>query len=988
MRKLYLLLALLLTFSSSAWADFDQPWTNAPSPWSNQAATGVPNAVTSLVTETDGTVYSSTVEAVRLDGDSRSITVGFTYTSGNYALRILGVELLNSSREVITASSVYQKKSAGNTNQGPVGAIYTLSTNGVTAGTYYLRYYVCVGSNENITGTNGIITVRGLNAADGTGLTNYKSITSLNDLSNNKLYLLKSGRSFGTTSNHYLLWNGTVAPNNLSCTYLSRNSMEFSATTTNFQFAIYKSGNAYYLYNMAAGKFVGNNNNNDGAIPMVKAPTNQVYFKASENGTYNWMLSTNNFSGALNAADKNNGVVNWSGGNNNKKDLGNCFNIIEVEGSNVSDDLQATLETYIGWSPKYNAINAAIASPSDVRVGAITNSSVATVSSACETFAETPNQSNYDAMVSAYENADKVTLSEGEVFTIQCTTTDRGYLAYSPSHSKTHAYLAGTGGGWASKFPAIDAEGVSIKWAYYVKDGKKYIYNYDNKVFIGAQNWIIPVNIPKYVTINPDTNNPIVHRICFEGNTGSMLSFSPGYNGIDAVRTYGDANDGGVQFYLVKTNDSPISTDVAAVAFEKAPLKKKLNEMGTLGTDMGQYHSDNENAQAIVDNANSVSNSDAATSGQVTAALADLNNLVLIINQPVAGKLYRFKSYVNTYLTSNTIQRADYQYYLLKTEDATASHDYPYTLFYLTEDKKLLSYQEGLKLGDFQGSASKNANNSWTMPGVGQAGAAFTFVEGTKVGTYKLRPGGNREICANQLSIYNESGKNYMVDAAGTGQTSDMYNWTIEEATWLPIPISDVYKFATFYSPVDLAISDYYYSQDARLKFYTATIGADDYVELKKVTDNIPAGQAYVVEYVEGSEYKKNCSYMKIASSAPELSPGNALRGSYETVAKPTNEGTIYTLQAAWVDQNNVSANEVAFRQYNGATIQGFRAYLPVANNVRIAGMRIVDGDVTRIEGVNAEESHKVDVYDLSGRRVQRATKGLYIINGKKVIVK
>ena len=206
--------------------------------------------------------------------------------------------------------------------------------------------------------------------------------------------------------------------------------------------------------------------------------------------------------------------------------------------------------------------------------------------------------------------------------------------------------------------------------------------------------------------------------------------------------------------------------------------------------------------------------------------------------------------------------------------------------------------------------------------------------------------------------------------------------------TWLPIPISDVYKFATFYSPVDLAISDTYYSQDARLKFYTATIGTDGYVELKKVTDNIPAGKAYVVEYVEGSEYKNNCSYMKIAPSAPVLSADNALRGRYETVAKPTNEGTIYTLQAAWLGENSVSADEVAFRQYNGATIQGFRAYLPVANNRQIAGMRIVDGDVTRIEGVNAEESHKVDVYDLSGRRVQRATKGLYIINGKKVIVK
>ena len=971
MRKLYLLLALLLTFSSSAWADFDQPWTNTPSPWSNQAATGVPDAVTSVKTESDGTVYSSTVEAVRLNGDNRSITVGFTYTSGNYALTILGVELLNSNQEVITASSVYARKRTGSNK---AGAIYTLSTNGVTAGTYYLRYYVCVGSNENITGTNGIITVRGLNAAAGTGLTNYKSITSLNDLSNDKLYWLKSGRSFGTTSNHYLLWNSSAAPNYLSCTYFAvdaEKTMNFSEESQNFQFAIYKSGNAYYLYNMAAGKFVGNNNNNNGAIPMVKAPTNQVYFKASENGTYNWMLSTNNFGGALNAADKNNGVVNWNDGKNETKDLGNCFNIIEVEGSNVSDDLQATLETYIGWGLKYNAINAAIASPSDVLVGAISTSGATAVSSACETFAETPNQSNYDAMVSAYENA-KITLNEGDVFTIQCKVSDRGYLAYSPSHSKTHAYLAGTGGGWASKFPAIDAEGVSIKWAYYEKDGKKYIYNYDNKVFIGAQNWIIPVNIPKYVTFNPDQNNPLIHRICFEGKTNTMLSFSPGYNGIDAVRTYGDVNDGGVQFYLVKTGDSPISTEVAAVAYEKAPLKKKLNEMPPVGTGVGKYNNDSKDAERIVADANSVSNSDAATSVQVTAALADLNALVLIINQPEAGKLYRFKNKAaNRYMKENG---KDQQ---MDMTDITDLHS---SIFMLREGNdidgqkafKLLSYTTGYYTKDTRanGATADNANS-----------VLFKESEAGNLGYYTLKT-----TYTAAPYIFGRTDNN-LVDRNSTYQANNC-DWQIEEVTRLPIPISDVYKFATFYSPVDLAISDAYYSQDERLKFYTATIGTDGYVELKKVTDNIPAGKAYVVEYVEGSEYKNNCSYMQIAPSAPVLSAENALHGSYETVATPTNEGTIYTLQAAWLGENSVSATEVAFRQYNGATIQGFRAYLPVAGNVRIAGMRIVDGDVTRIEGVNAEESHKVDVYDLSGRRVQRATKGLYIINGKKVIVK
>lgn len=229
-----------------------------------------------------------------------------------------------------------------------------------------------------------------------------------------------------------------------------------------------------------------------------------------------------------------------------------------------------------------------------------------------------------------------------------------------------------------------------------------------------------------------------------------------------------------------------------------------------------------------------------------------------------------------------------------------------------------------------------------------------------------------------------------MVDAAGTGQTNDMYNWTIEEAEWLPIPISTTYRFGTLLAPADWALvsSDASYAADGRLKFYTATIGTDGYVELKKVTDNIKAGDPYVVELVTEDRMSEGSQFMEIASSAPELEAENELRGSYETVAKPT--GTIYTLQAAWDEtaENNLSADKVAFRQYNGATIQGFRAYLPVANNVRIAGMRIVDGDVTRIEGVNAEESHKVDVYDLSGRRVQRATRGLYIINGKKVIVK
>lgn len=56
----------------------------------------------------------------------------------------------------------------------------------------------------------------------------------------------------------------------------------------------------------------------------------------------------------------------------------------------------------------------------------------------------------------------------------------------------------------------------------------------------------------------------------------------------------------------------------------------------------------------------------------------------------------------------------------------------------------------------------------------------------------------------------------------------------------------------------------------------------------------------------------------------------------------------------------------------------------------RLMSIEDADIDITGIGNVNAAEgSNKAnEIYDLSGRRVQKAAKGLYIVNGKKVLVK
>lgn len=64
------------------------------------------------------------------------------------------------------------------------------------------------------------------------------------------------------------------------------------------------------------------------------------------------------------------------------------------------------------------------------------------------------------------------------------------------------------------------------------------------------------------------------------------------------------------------------------------------------------------------------------------------------------------------------------------------------------------------------------------------------------------------------------------------------------------------------------------------------------------------------------------------------------------------------------------------------------KAYLAVPE-VEAAKGYPFGGDATGIEGLNINDNDNVnEVYDLQGRRVVRPAKGIYIVNGKKIVVK
>jgi len=136
---------------------------------------------------------------------------------------------------------------------------------------------------------------------------------------------------------------------------------------------------------------------------------------------------------------------------------------------------------------------------------------------------------------------------------------------------------------------------------------------------------------------------------------------------------------------------------------------------------------------------------------------------------------------------------------------------------------------------------------------------------------------------------------------------------------------------------------------------------------LTPVTE-IPAGAGVIIE-AAADNYK-----VPVIASATALT-GNDLKVSDGTVE---GNGTIYVLAN--------KTNGVGFYKLNdGQKVPAGKAYLVIA---AAAPEFVGFGDTT---GINATLNEGVEngiIFDLSGRRVANPTKGIYIKNGKKFIVK
>jgi hypothetical protein len=107
--------------------------------------------------------------------------------------------------------------------------------------------------------------------------------------------------------------------------------------------------------------------------------------------------------------------------------------------------------------------------------------------------------------------------------------------------------------------------------------------------------------------------------------------------------------------------------------------------------------------------------------------------------------------------------------------------------------------------------------------------------------------------------------------------------------------------------------------------------------------------------------------------------------------------GVTQRTQVLWnpsADVYNYILQSGEFKKASNGYLKPNRAYLSTSYNVSATSAReyleisFEDDDVTGVENVNRSTITNNQFYDLQGRKVEQPQKGMYIVNGKKVIIK
>ena len=314
------------------------------------------------------------------------------------------------------------------------------------------------------------------------------------------------------------------------------------------------------------------------------------------------------------------------------------------------------------------------------------------------------------------------------------------------------------------------------------------------------------------------------------------------------------------------------------------------------------------------------------------------------LNMPTAG-FYRIKGNTSSkYLAAGKASNGKFA--MTDAIDAT-------TVFYF-DGSKLVNYSTGM--------ANGVTASAWAWVTLENA-SAVEFQDGLTNGGYAIKTA--------TVYFYDNGDNSASADRGGnmtitTGTNARYTNWYLEPVTELPLTLADVSSYGvdgyytTMYLPVNVTVSD--------AKAYAVTDGSGNSLNVEELTDGfVPANTGVVLEGISTSATATVTTATGTVTSSLQGAVG-------ETATIPTDT---YVL--------SVANSKLGFYKFAGTELKGFRAYYVGASADPTRGFVLNFGGTAT--GINAATLNaNGNAYDLQGRRVNNAQKGVFIINGKKVV--
>lgn len=230
------------------------------------------------------------------------------------------------------------------------------------------------------------------------------------------------------------------------------------------------------------------------------------------------------------------------------------------------------------------------------------------------------------------------------------------------------------------------------------------------------------------------------------------------------------------------------------------------------------------------------------------------------------------------------------------------------------------------------------------------------------------------------VSGLNTTSTTITVTTTDASKWLSLANFTVKLAKPLALNVVGDKSYATLYVPFDV-------QTDADTKAYYIAKVADGVATLTALSEgNIPAKTAVVL-------INDNAATTTTLNITSEVEPviaedANLLKGTLVPMSLDLGDTTPYYSMGR-------KDGKIGFYKFNNngtttITLGANKAYLDTGSTTSSKGFTFSFGDPSGIDQVGTDVSVQMTdvIYNLSGQRVNRLTKGLYIVNGKKVVIK